>query len=250
MTTLSNFSIGSHFAADAAFKARRTMTGAIARMSTGERTIHGHDPAGASVGDSLRTQSRSANVAGRNSQDGISFLVAAESLLMEMAVLNTRLRELAVQKSNGLLSTGEINAITAEENAIVIAADSMKDTDLGDVDLLSEVSIAVSNSGTLAYVGVTKKPELAAGVTNADAQMEIIQQALGEIGAGINALRGHQSNMLSYSVNTEAAASRILDVDFAKESSILAQSSILNQSAMAMVAQANRAQANLLTLLD
>ena len=107
---------------------------------------------------------------------------------MEMAVLNTRLRELAVQKSNGLLSTGEINAITAEENAIVIAADSMKDTDLGDVDLLSEVSIAVSNSGTLAYVGVTKKPELAAGVTNADAQMEIIQQALGEIGAGINAL--------------------------------------------------------------
>ena len=120
MTTLSNFSIGSHFAADAAFKARRTMTGAIARMSTGERTIHGHDPAGASVGDSLRTQSRSANVAGRNSQDGISFLVAAESLLMEMAVLNTRLRELAVQKSNGLLSTGEINAITAEENAICL----------------------------------------------------------------------------------------------------------------------------------
>ena len=50
--------------------------------------------------------------------------------------------------------------------------------------------------------------------------------------------------------NTDAAASRILDVDFAKESSILAQSSILNQSAMAMVAQANRAQANLLTLLD
>ena len=31
MTTLSNFSIGSQFAADAAFKARRTMTGAIAR---------------------------------------------------------------------------------------------------------------------------------------------------------------------------------------------------------------------------
>ena len=56
--------------------------------------------------------------------------------------------------------------------------------------------------------------------------------------------------MFSYSSNTDAAASRILDVDFAKESSILAQSSILNQSAMAMVAQANRAQANLLTLLE
>ena len=56
------------------------MTGAIARLSTGERTIHGNDPAGASVGDSLSTQSSLATVAGRNSQNGISFLVAAESL--------------------------------------------------------------------------------------------------------------------------------------------------------------------------
>ena len=56
--------------------------------------------------------------------------------------------------------------------------------------------------------------------------------------------------MFFYASNTDAAASRILDVDFAKESSILAQSSILNQSALSMVSQANRAQANLLTLLD
>ena len=250
MTTLSNFSIGSQFAADAAFKARRTMTGAIARMSTGERTMHGHDPAGASVGDSLRTQARSAFVAGRNAEDGISFLISAESILMEMAVLNTRLRELAVQKSSGLLQAAEISAITAEENAIIIAADKIADTELNNVDLLSEVSVAVSSSGTLAHIGVTKKPELDSGVANVDAQMAIIQKALGEVGAGINALKGHQSNMFSYSSNTDAAASRILDVDFAKESSILAQSSILNQSAMAMVAQANRAQANLLTLLD
>ena len=56
--------------------------------------------------------------------------------------------------------------------------------------------------------------------------------------------------MYSYASNADAAASRILDVDFAKESAILAQSSMLNQSALAMVAQANRAQANILTLLD
>ena len=74
------------------------MTGAISRLSTGERTLHGNDPAGASVGDSMRTQSRSATVAARNAENGISFLIAAESALMEIAVLNTRLRELAVQK--------------------------------------------------------------------------------------------------------------------------------------------------------
>ena len=80
--------------------------------------------------------------------------------------------------------------------------------------------------------------------------MEIIQKGLGEVGAGINALKGYQSNMYSYASNADAAAARILDVDFAKESAILAQSSMLNQSALAMVAQANRAQANILSLLD
>ena len=98
MTTFSNFSIGAQSAIDSSFKSRRTMTGAISRLSTGERTLHGNDPAGASVGDSMRSQSRSATVAARNAENGISFLVAAESALMEIAILNTRLRELAVQK--------------------------------------------------------------------------------------------------------------------------------------------------------
>ena len=51
-------------------------------------------------------------------------------------------------------------------------------------------------------------------------KMAIIQKALGEVGAGINAL-----NVICfhYASNTDAAASRILDVDFAKESSILAK---------------------------
>ena len=51
----------------------------------------------------MRSQSRSATVAARNAENGISFLIAAESALMEIAVLNTRLRELAVQKKSGLL---------------------------------------------------------------------------------------------------------------------------------------------------
>ena len=100
MTTFSNFSIGAQFAADALLlKSRRTMTGAIARYQLVKELFMVNDPAGASVGDSMRTQSRSATVAGRNAENGISFLISAESILMELAVLNTRLRELAVQKN-------------------------------------------------------------------------------------------------------------------------------------------------------
>ena len=47
-----------------------------------------------------------------------------------------------------------------------------------------------------------------------------------------------------------AAASRIEDTDFAKESANLAKYSVLNQSAMAMVAQANQAQSAILTILQ
>jgi flagellin len=50
--------------------------------------------------------------------------------------------------------------------------------------------------------------------------------------------------------NLEAAASRIVDTDFAKETASLTKASVLNQSAMAMVAQANQAQSAILAVLQ
>ena len=117
-------------------------------------------------------------------------------------------------------------------------------------NLLSTFRIAINNHGTLSQLGAVKKPALQSGVSNVDTQMGNISTALGQVAAGINALKGHQSNMYSLSANARAAASRIQDTDFAKESANLAQSSILNQSALAMVAQANSAQAYILTLLN
>ena len=75
-----------------------------------------------------------------------------------------------------------------------------------------------------------------------------IQNALGHVAAGINALKGHQSGM--YALNTHAAASRIESVDFAKEAAELAKNKIINQSSLAMVSQANQAQMAILGLLD
>ena len=99
-------------------------------------------------------------------------------------------------------------------------------------------------------MGVVVKPTFQSGISNADTQSAVIQQSLGQVAAGINALKGHQSNMHSLAANARAAASRIQDTDFASESASLAESSILNQSALAMVAQANNAMANILTLLN
>jgi len=250
MSTLSNYASGAVYAVNSAYKANRSLTGSLARLSTGIRTLHGHDPGGQAVASNISTQASSANVAARNTEDGISFLQAAENVLFELASLNTRLRELAVQKVNGILSTADKAAIEAEENEIVAAGAKIADSQLNNRDLLTTFNIAINHRGTLSQLGAVVKPTLQAGVSNVDTQMANISKALGQIAAGINALKGHQSNMYSLSANARAAASRIQDVDFAKESANLAQSNILNQSALAMVAQANRAQANILTLLQ
>ena len=250
MTALANMSKGAINAVNSAFKARRSMNDSLSRLSTGIRTLHGNDPAGQAVASNITTQARSADVAARNAEDGISFLQAAESILFDMASLNTRLRELAVQKTNGILSAADTAAIEAEENEIVAAAAKIGNSKLNNRDLLSTFSIAINNHGTLSHLGAVVKPVLASGVSNSDTQMANISKALGQIAAGINALKGHQSNMYSLSANARAAASRIQDTDFARESANLAQSSILNQSALAMVAQANKASAAILTLLN
>ena len=78
---------------------------------------------------------------------------------------------------------------------------------------------------------------------------QTIMTALGQVAAGMNALKGFQSNMNSLSTNAAAAASRIQDTDFARESATLAQSSIMNQSALAMLAQANNS-CNFLSILE
>ena len=100
MTSVSNAAVGAFLAGNAAAKARHGMNEAIARLSTGVRSMYGGDAAGASVGHTLRADGRSALMAARNVEDGISFLQAGESALLELAALNTRLRELAVQKLN------------------------------------------------------------------------------------------------------------------------------------------------------
>ena len=60
--------------------------------------------------------------------------------------------------------------------------------------------------------------------------------------AGISALKGHQGTLYALAANFEAAAARIADTDFARSSANLSKIFYQNQSAMAMVAQANQAK--------
>ena len=94
-------------------------------------------------------------------------------------------------------------------------------------------------------------------LTNATASLALIDTAINKIssfrssfGAVENRIDASISNLTTLKVNTEAAKSRIMDADFAKETSNLTKSQILSQAATSMLAQANASKQNLLALLQ
>ena len=70
-----------------------------------------------------------------------------------------------------------------------------------------------------------------------------------EMGAVQNRLEYTITNLSNISTNTSAARSRIMDTDYAKETSSLAKAQIISQAATAMLAQANQSGQSVLALL-
>ena len=94
MTSVSTVAVGANMAAAGGAKARHGMNEAIARLSTGVRSMYGGDAGGASQAHQIRAEGRSAFMAARNAEDGISYLQTAESLLLEIATSTASARRL------------------------------------------------------------------------------------------------------------------------------------------------------------
>ena len=119
MPSVSNLAVGAAMAGAAASKARHQMNESIARLSTGIRSMYGGDAAGQSIANMIGAKGKSFAMASRNLEDGISYLQSAESVLLEMAALATRLRELGTQYNNvGLMTTYDQKAINKEAEII------------------------------------------------------------------------------------------------------------------------------------
>ena len=264
MPSVSNIAVGALVAGAAASKARHGMNESIARLSTGMRSMYGGDAAGQSVANTLEARSKSWAVAARNAEDGISAAQTAESALLEIAALAQRLRELGIQADNGALlsTTSDVAAMDAEAAALFDAIDAIvSKATFNGVSLIStgpvELSIGVTDDGgavTLTtaetITSVATYGSAANADTTADTTLQEVALSLGNVAAGIAALKGRQAVSYAASANLAAAAARIEDTDFAKETANLTKNSVLNQSAMAMVAQANQAQSAVLAVLQ
>jgi flagellin len=90
-----------------------------------------------------------------------------------------------------------------------------------------------------------------AGTTmdNVDASLTAINVARAEFGSGQNRLESVINNLTDNVTNLSDARSRILDTDYSAETTAMAKAQILSQASTAMIAQANQAQQNVLSLL-
>jgi flagellin len=124
------------------------------------------------------------------------------------------------------------------------------DTLQGNAVILNDDS-AVSLSGkSIADISFSTQDGATEAFGIVDRALQTINDMRSELGAVANRLDHTISNLTNVVINTEGAKSRILDADFAAESTNLAKSQILQQASMAMLAQANASKQGVLSLLQ
>ena len=265
MPSVSNIAIGANMAAAAATKARHGMNESIARLSTGVRAMYGADAAGHSMGKSIAAVGASYAQAARNIEDGMSYAQMGESVLLEVANLAQRLRELAITADNAdILDANQEAALNSEAALIGDTVQNIVDTT--DFNTVEVVDSASATAQTIAFgsltanttevgpsVSITATNTITAAAgseSNADTLLAEVAEGLGNIAADLTALKAFQGAASSTSANMAAAGARLIDTDFALETASLTKNAILNQAALAMAAQANQAQSSILSVLQ
>ena len=110
---------------------------------------------------------------------------------------------------------------------------------------------STADSGThLADLNVGTQSGAASAITILDTALNQISASQAELGAVQNRLQHNIDNLSMGSMLTETARGRIVDADFAKETSELSKQQILSQAATSMLAQANQSKQSVLSLLQ
>ncbi|MBL6722319.1 MAG: flagellin FliC [Planctomycetes bacterium] len=252
------------------FNVTSKLSGNYSRLSSGLRIASAaDDAAGLGISERMRSQIRSYGVAARNTQDGLSMAQTAEGALGEVSNILGRMRELAMQSSNGTLSANDRTTLGAEYDELVAEITRIADeTEFNGVQLLDgsvtagvDIQVGVDNgevitldmediSGlTVAAGNVATQAGATAALATIDADIETVNLARGSLGAGQNRLSSTLRSILNTRENLSAAESRIRDVDVAAETADLTKNSIMQQAATSVLAQANAQPQLALSLL-
>lgn len=261
-----------------------SLTTSMERLSSGLRINSAKDDAaGLAISDKMTSQIRGMTVAVRNANDGISMAQTAESGMGALTDTMQRMRDLAVQASNfGAVSASDREKLSTEFKQLSSELGRIiKNTEFNGKKILNgslkganfqvgantaadnQISVTVSNllsaAGIRSVASITLGGySIGSGATSIKARsaIDVIDKAIktidtfrSKLGAVQNRFTTTIANLQSSIENQSAARSRILDTDFAVETSNLSRSQILQQAGTAMLAQANQSSQTVLSLL-
>ncbi|MDM4764506.1 flagellin [Pelomonas sp. SE-A7] len=255
---------------------------AMQRLSSGMRVNSAKDDAaGLAIAERMNAQVRGMNVAIRNANDGISLAQTAEGALAKVSDTLQRMRELAVQARNATNTSADRDSLGKEFQALakeidriirgttfngktILGADAatpqtfqvgpnttVNDTiDVTTVDLTADPTIMAITDPTVTTIDNTSDPTtLGTVIDNIDLAINTASEQRAALGATQNRFEAVIANLQISVENQSAARSRIMDADYAAETSALSRAQILQQAGNAMVAQANQLPQQVLSLL-
>ncbi|MBR4387085.1 MAG: flagellin [Treponema sp.] len=258
------------------------------KLSSGEKINRaGDDASGLAVSEKMRSQIRGLNRASRNAADGISFIQTTEGYLQETTDIIQRIRELAVQSSNGIYTDEDRMQIQVEVSALVAEVDRIashaqfngmnmltgrfaKETGENSVTASMWLHIGANmDQRTQVFIGTMTASALGVRELGTEEIMTIAtpedaNRAIGTLDEALKKINkqradlGAYQNRLEYAVkgldvaaeNTQASESRIRDTDMASQMVQFTKNQILTQAGTAMLAQANSQSQTVLSLLQ
>ena len=283
-----NTNVNATVAQNALVRNERQMNAAMERLSTGQR-INGakDDAAGLAISSRMTSQIRGLEVGIRNANDAISMISTADGALIEVTNMLQRMRELALQSANGTTTSSDRDYLNSEYQKLISEIDRIaQNTQWNGGSILNHTTTASStfkyqvganggqtiavdfgdfnntgasgvmqnlnsaNGSIAAGTTASAMTTASAAVTSIDSAITAVNTQRATFGAAVNQLTYAVDNLASVKVNAEASRSRILDTDYAAETSELARTQIIQQAGTAMLAQANQLPQTVLSLLQ
>lgn len=282
-----NTNVNASIAQNALVRNERSMNQAMERLSTGQRiNSASDDAAGLAIGSRMTSQIRGLETGIRNANDAVSMVATADGALIEVTNMLQRMRELALQASNGTTTSADRSYLSSEYANLLAEIDRIaENTQWNGKTILNHTTTASStfkyqvgaNGGQTIAVdfgdltdtgsGVFKEIKASHNVITSTTTASALSQGTSAVvaidsaitavnsqratfGAAMNQLTYAVDNLSNVKVNSEAARSRVLDTDYAAETSELARTQIIQQAGTAMLAQANQLPQTVLSLLQ
>ncbi len=258
------------------------------KLSSGMRINRaGDDASGLAVSEKMRSQIRGLNKASENAQNGISFIQTAEGYLQETEDIIQRIRELAVQSSNGIYTDEDRTMIQVEVSSLIAEVDrvashaqfngmnmftgrfarptgennvtasmwlhigaNMDQRTQVFIGTMSAAALGLRQVGTEEIMSLETPDNANRAIGTLDEAIKKINKQRADLGAYQNRLEMTVRGLDIGAENLQASESRIRDTDMASEMVDFTKNQVLSQAGTAMLAQANQSSQNVLSLLQ